>query len=151
MAVIWSGAKWANAPRGFRYLPTRRPLGGNRVKDGRRNMTIADTTHAAFTLCDNLRFVAFRFWATASICLATPAATAVENARLVPPICAAADLWLVTLIEEHGEAQDVAPETLAQAFFTMVEARKACNEGQIEAAIKIYEGIRLDAATSHGE
>jgi len=67
------------------------------------------------------------------------------------PICAAADPWLVTLIEEHGEAQDVAPETLAQAFFTVVEARKACNLGQVEAALKIYEGIRLDAATSHGE
>jgi hypothetical protein len=102
-------------------------------------------------LCDNLRFVAFRLWIAASICLAAAGATTAESARVLPPICAAADPWLVTLIEEHGEAQDVAPETLAQAFFTVVEARKACNLGQVEAAIKIYEGIRLDAATSHGE
>jgi hypothetical protein len=33
----------------------------------------------------------------------------------------------MTLIEAHGEAQDVAAETLAQAFFTVVEARKAMN------------------------
>jgi hypothetical protein len=113
-------------------------------------MTITDISLVA-TLFNVLRFLAFRFWPAASICLVAAGATAGESTRLVPPICAAADLWLVTLIEEHGEAQDVAPEALAQAFFTVLEARKACNEGRIEAAIRIYEGIRLDAATSHGE
>jgi hypothetical protein len=31
----------------------------------------------------------------------------------------------------------------AQAFFTVMEARKACNQGQIEAAIELYESIPL--------
>ena len=37
----------------------------------------------------------------------------------------------------------MAAETLAQAFFTVIEARKACNAGQLEAAMKLYESIPL--------
>ena len=68
---------------------------------------------------------------------------AADGASVLPPICAAADVRLITLIEAHGEAQDVAAETLAQAFFTVIEARKACNAGQVEAAMKLYESIPL--------
>ena len=46
------------------------------------------------------------------------------------------------LIEAHGEAQDVAPETLAHAFLAVLEARKACNEGQVEAAISFMKAFR---------
>jgi hypothetical protein len=60
----------------------------------------------------------------------------------------AADLKLMTLIEAHGEARDVAPEVLAQAFFTLMEARKACNQGQAEAGMKLYESIPLRPVTS---
>ena len=95
-----------------------------------------------------LPIVAFRLWATASICLAMAGPTVAESATVVSPICAAADLRFVTLIEAHGEAQDVAAEILAQAFFTVMEARKACNQGRIESAIKLYESIPLPAVTS---
>jgi hypothetical protein len=91
---------------------------------------------------------AFRLWAAASICLATDGARGAESATVLPPICAAADLRLVTLIEAHGEVQDVPVERLAQAFFTVMEARKACNRGQVEAAIKLYEGIPLRTVVS---
>jgi hypothetical protein len=97
-----------------------------------------------------LSIVAFRLWAAASICLATDGATADEIPTMLPPICAVADLRLTMLIEAHGEAQDVAPETLAQAFLTVLEARKACNEGQVEAAIRLYESIPLGAGMSRG-
>ena len=95
-----------------------------------------------------LPIVAFRLWATASICLAMAGPTVAESATVVSPICAAADLRFVTLIEAHGEAQDVAAEILAQAFFTVMEARKACNQGHVESAIKLYESIPLPAVTS---
>ena len=95
-----------------------------------------------------LSIVAFRLWAIASICLAMAGPTVAESATVVSPICAAADLRFVTLIEAHGEAQDVAAEILAQAFFTVMEARKACNQGRIELAIKLYESIPLPAVTS---
>jgi Domain of unknown function (DUF1127) len=92
-----------------------------------------------------LAIVAFRLCAAASICLATGGALVAESATVVSPICAAADLRLITLIEAHGEAQDVAAEILAQAFFTVVEARKTCNQGQVESAIKLYKSIPLGA------
>jgi hypothetical protein len=100
----------------------------------------------ASLLSTHLSIVAFRLGAAASICLATDGATAAENATVLPPICAVADLRLITLIEAHGEAEDVAAEILAQAFFTVMEARKACNQGQVEAAIQLYESIPLRAA-----
>jgi len=98
-----------------------------------------------------LSIVAFRLCAVASICLATAGATLAESTTVVSPICAAADLRLTTLIEAHGEAQDVAPEILAQAFFTVMEARKACHEEQVEEAIKLYESIPLRAAISNSQ
>jgi hypothetical protein len=97
-----------------------------------------------------LSTVAFRLWTAASICLATGGTTAVaESVNVLSTICAAADVRAITLIEAHGEAQDVAAETLAQAFFTVMEARKACNHGQVKAAIKLYEGISLHPVMSH--
>jgi len=91
------------------------------------------------------------FLAAASASFATAGATAAEATAVPSPICNAADVRLVTLIEAHGEAQDVAAETLAQAFFTVLEARKACNQGQVEAAMKLYESISLRPVASEGE
>ena len=60
-----------------------------------------------------LSIVAFRLLGTASICLAMAGPTVAESATVVSPICAEADLRFITLIEAHGEAQDVAAEILA--------------------------------------
>jgi hypothetical protein len=98
-----------------------------------------------------LLIIAFRLCAAASSCLATAGATAAESATVVSPICAAADLGVTTLVEAHGEAQDVAPEILAQAFFTVMEARKACHQEKVEEASKLYESIPLPDAVSHSQ
>ena len=89
--------------------------------------------------------------AAASASFATSGATAAEATTIPSVICNAADVRVVTLIEAHGEAQDVAAGTLAQAFFTVLEARKACNQGQVEAAMKLYESISLRPIASEGE
>ncbi len=78
----------------------------------------------------------------------TAGTTVAESANVVSPVCAAADLRLITLIEAHGEAQDVAAEILARAFFTVMEARKACNQGRVEPTIKLYESVSLSSVTS---
>ena len=57
--------------------------------------------------------------------------------------CAVRDLRILTQIEEHGEAQDVAGEDIAAAFFTLLEARHACAAGNITQALAIYESISL--------
>ena len=90
----------------------------------------------------------FRLLASASLCFAIAGATAAEPTNVPSPICMAADLRLVTLIQAHGEAQDVAPKVLAQAFFTVLEARKTCNQGQVEAAMELYRSIPLGSVIS---
>ena len=92
-----------------------------------------------------IEFAARNAVAAAIICFPIGGTMAAD---CVPLDCVAADLRLTTLIEAHGEAQDVAAETLAQAFFTVMEARKACNQGQVEAAIKLYESIPLRPVSS---
>lgn len=129
----------------------------------RKSLALVETTHRGAQLDGGIanpqirnrgraRFalnVTLRLWATASICFATGCATAAETTT--SPICMAADLEFVMLIEAHGEAQDVAAEILAQAFFTVLEARKACNQGQVEAAMRLYESIPLRPIASDND
>jgi hypothetical protein len=88
---------------------------------------------------------AFRLWAAACVSLAFGSAMAAEN---IPEVCLEADLRLTTRIEAHGEAQDVAGEVLAKAFFTVLEARRACNLGHVETAMKLYDSIPLGPVMS---
>ena len=88
---------------------------------------------------------ALRLWAAASICLAFGGAMAAEN---IFEVCLEADLRLTTRIEAHGEAQDVTGEVLAKAFFTVLQARRACNQGQVETAMKLYDSIPLGPVMS---
>jgi hypothetical protein len=88
---------------------------------------------------------ALRLWAAASVCLAFGGAMAAEN---IPEVCLEADLRLTTRIEAHGEAQYVAGEVLAKAFFTVLQARRACNQGQVETAMKLYDSIPLGPVMS---
>jgi hypothetical protein len=151
-AAVRASAKWLRLLV-LRSTRLARGLGAKRRRRGaiRELQQLDDRTLADKRRGSLLSTVTFRLWAAASICFATGGATAAENATVLPPICAAADVRIVMLIEAHGEAQDVAPEILAQAFFTVIEARKACNQGQIEAAIKLYESIPLHAVISHGQ
>jgi hypothetical protein len=98
-----------------------------------------------------LSIAMFRLWATAGICLATGGPTLAESAPVMSPLCVQADLRLITLIEAHGEAQDIAADVLAQAFFTVVEARKACKRGQVETAMTLYKSIPLPAVESFSQ
>jgi hypothetical protein len=56
-------------------------------------------------------------------------------------ICAARDVKSVILIEDHGEANDIAANRLAEAGFMQMEARIACKEGRAEDGIAIYDEI----------
>jgi hypothetical protein len=75
-------------------------------------------------------------------------AGAAERTTTIPVECATRDLQLVILLEERGEAQDVASDKLAGAFFTMMRARKACAEGRVSEAEAIYDSIALQPARS---
>jgi hypothetical protein len=68
--------------------------------------------------------------------------------NLTSRACAERDLQYVILIERHGEAQDVAGDVLAQAFFTMMRARKACRQGREQDAFALYDTIKLIPTTT---
>jgi hypothetical protein len=68
--------------------------------------------------------------------------------NLTTRACAERDLQYVVLIERHGEAQDIPGEVLAQAFFTMMRARKACRQGREQDAFAIYDSIKLVPTTT---
>jgi hypothetical protein len=56
-------------------------------------------------------------------------------------LCAMRDIEVVTLIEDHGEANDVAPEQLAKAALTQMDARFACSGGHTEEGMALYNDI----------
>lgn len=56
-------------------------------------------------------------------------------------LCAARDVEVVTLIEDHGAADDIAPEKLAKAALTQMDARVACSNGHMEDGIALYNDI----------
>lgn len=62
--------------------------------------------------------------------------------------CAARDLAVMTLIEERGEAQSLPAHEIADAFFSTMEARRACKDGRSEEALAIYARVtaRLNGA-----
>jgi hypothetical protein len=57
-------------------------------------------------------------------------------------LCAARDVEVVILIEDHGDANDVAPERLAKAGLAQMEARAACSQGRVTEGIAIYDDIK---------
>jgi len=69
------------------------------------------------------------------------ASGATAQATSGPSLCAARDLQVVILIEDHGTANDVAPERLAKAVLTQLDARAACSEGRVKEAIARYDEI----------
>jgi hypothetical protein len=68
--------------------------------------------------------------------------------NLTTRACAERDLQYVILLERHGEAQDIPGEVLAQTFFTMMRARKACRQGHEQDAFALYDTIKLVPTTT---
>lgn len=79
----------------------------------------------------------------AFLCGAAGVAKTADRLYVTSSECAARDLKLVTLIERHGEARDVASNRLAEAAFTMLRARKACDDGRYAEALAIYDSVLL--------
>jgi hypothetical protein len=74
----------------------------------------------------------------AALAVAIPAAA---QAQSFPPECARRDVQIVTLLEEHGEAQDIPGDVLFEAFWTMKRARDVCYAGAVPEALALYDSI----------
>ncbi len=55
--------------------------------------------------------------------------------------CALMEIEVITLIEDHGSADDLPAGRLADAGMTMMRARSLCYEGRVGEALALYRGI----------
>jgi hypothetical protein len=55
--------------------------------------------------------------------------------------CALKEISVITLIEDHGAAEDLPSDRLGEAGLTMLRARLACYEGRVEEALALYDSI----------
>jgi hypothetical protein len=57
--------------------------------------------------------------------------------------CALKEIEVITFIEQHGDAQDIAPDILARAGLTLMDARMICYEGRVSEALALYDSILM--------
>ncbi len=57
--------------------------------------------------------------------------------------CAAFDLHVLWLVEEHGDAQEISGDEIAAVTEQMVNARRLCSAGQTGEALEVYSTIAL--------
>jgi hypothetical protein len=55
--------------------------------------------------------------------------------------CALKEVAVITLIEDHGAAEDVPADRLGNAGLTMLRARSTCYEGRVGEALALYDSI----------
>jgi hypothetical protein len=55
--------------------------------------------------------------------------------------CAARDLQILMLIEEHEDTDAVSVDKLSDAMLAMLEARIICHDGRVMDAMALYDGI----------
>jgi hypothetical protein len=72
------------------------------------------------------------------------ASGAIAQATFGPSPCNTRDVQVVILIEDHGTANDVAPERLAKAVLAQLDARAACSDGRVTEGIARYDEIGGD-------
>src|SRR5580692_11384820 len=55
--------------------------------------------------------------------------------------CAARDLQILMLIEEHESTRAISAEKLSDAMLTMLSVRMVCYEGHVVDALSMYDGV----------
>jgi hypothetical protein len=48
---------------------------------------------------------------------------------------------VITLIEDHGDAEDLPADRLGDAGLAMLRARSACYEGRVDEALALYDTV----------
>jgi hypothetical protein len=78
-----------------------------------------------------------------------PILVAAPRAAATTLSCAERDVGLMTAIEDHGAANDVAPDRLAAAAFGMLQARALCGSGREAEALALYDGTLRGLGRMH--
>ena len=74
-------------------------------------------------------------------------ATGSEEDTTLAPICAEREVQVITLLEDHALAQDVASDRLGEAGLTRLEAQMTCYQGRVAEAVSIYDRIIVELGT----
>ena len=87
---------------------------------------------------NHVRFIVFGLLASMAFVSSSPAAAQSKSGS---PLCAARDLQVVILIEDHGLANDVSSDLLSRAGQIQTDARIACSAGHVQDGVAIYDDI----------
>jgi len=79
-------------------------------------------------------------------CAASNAAGNDQETTLAP-ICAEREVQVITLLEDHALAQDVASDKLGEAGLARLEAQMTCYQGRVAEAVSIYDRIIVELGT----
>jgi hypothetical protein len=74
-------------------------------------------------------------------------ATGSEEDITLAPICAEREVQVITLLEDHALAQDVASDKLGEAGLARLEAQMTCYQGRVAEAVSIYDRIIVELGT----
>jgi hypothetical protein len=78
----------------------------------------------------------------AAVVFAATTATAAESLSVTfATACALKETRVITLIEDHGAAEDLSSDRLGDAGLTMLRARMACYEGRVGEALALYDSV----------
>jgi hypothetical protein len=79
--------------------------------------------------------------------LSLTGANANEQQTTLAPICAEREIQVITLIEDHALAQDIASDKLGEAGLGRLEAQMTCYRGQVAEAVSLYDRIIVELGT----
>ena len=104
-----------------------------------RTQTLARIGEALRRLCTTTGIIL----ATCSVAVATGS----EEDATLAPICAEREVQVITLLEDHALAQDVASDRLGEAGLARLEAQMTCYQGRVAEAVSIYDRIIVELGT----
>jgi hypothetical protein len=74
-------------------------------------------------------------------------ATGSEEDTALAPICAEREVQVITLLEDHALAQDVASDRLGEAGLARLDAQMTCYQGRVVEAVSKYDHIIVELGT----
>jgi hypothetical protein len=82
-----------------------------------------------------------RLVGAASMCVLAFGAVLAEPSHTLATECALREIKVITLIEDHGAADDILSDKLAAAGAALFEARSICYQGRVAEALALYDSI----------